>query len=103
MTAGLDPAITDPRIATARMTCRAYPTQWEGTLTDGRVWYLRFRHAELTLGIGADQDEAVRNSGSAAGAERDLSETHGDDAGTMEDGEIDLWLTVLLDELLVPR
>ncbi len=32
-----------PRVASIERTCWAFPSQWEGTFADGRVWYARFR------------------------------------------------------------
>lgn len=46
-------------LATLTRTCLACPSQWEGTLYDGRAIYVRYRHGELSVGIGADIDEAV--------------------------------------------
>lgn len=37
------------------------PSQWEGTLEDGRVIYARYRHGALSVGIGSDIDDAVHN------------------------------------------
>jgi hypothetical protein len=37
------------------------PSQWQGTLEDGRVIYARYRHGALSVGIGNDIDAAVRN------------------------------------------
>lgn len=48
-------------LATLTRTCLACPTQWEGTLDDGRAIYVRYRHGELSVGIGGDIDDAVRN------------------------------------------
>lgn len=42
-----------------RQTCLACPEQWEGTLDDGRVVYVRYRHGRLTLGLGATLHDAV--------------------------------------------
>jgi len=48
-------------LATLTRTCLACPSQWEGTLDDGRAIYVRYRHGELSVGIGEDIDDAVRN------------------------------------------
>jgi hypothetical protein len=50
-----------PKVATLRKTCIACPSQWDGSLEDGRVIYARYRHGALSVGIGDDIDEAVRN------------------------------------------
>lgn len=46
-------------VADHRRTCSACPTQYEGTLVDGRTFYFRFRFARATLGVGATIDQAV--------------------------------------------
>jgi hypothetical protein len=48
-------------LATLTRTCLACPSQWEGALDDGRAIYVRYRHGELSVGIGGDIDDAVRN------------------------------------------
>jgi len=48
-------------LATLTRTCLACPSQWEGVLDDGRAIYVRYRHGELSVGIGGDIDDAVRN------------------------------------------
>jgi hypothetical protein len=48
-------------LATLTRTSLACPSQWEGTLEDGRAIYVRYRHGELSVGIGRDIDDAVRN------------------------------------------
>jgi hypothetical protein len=40
----------------------AVPSQWEGTLEDGRALYIRYRFGRLTVGAGDGVDGAVRNS-----------------------------------------
>src|SRR4051794_27890569 len=47
-------------------TCTACPSQWEGTLADGRTLYARYRGGTLSVGLGQGIDEAVRNSSSEA-------------------------------------
>jgi hypothetical protein len=42
-------------------TCIACPSQWEGTLEDGRTIYARYRYGELSVGVGNGINEAVRN------------------------------------------
>ncbi len=48
-----------PAIATHRLTCMAVPEQYEGRLTDGRVFYFRYRSGWARLGLGTDLDAAV--------------------------------------------
>ena len=45
-----------------KMTCSACPSQWEGTLSDGREIYIRFRWGCLSAGIGDSILDAVDNS-----------------------------------------
>jgi len=54
-----------PRVQSLKKTCTACPSQWEGTLGDGRALYARYRWGELTVGLGENVDEAVENSRSA--------------------------------------
>jgi hypothetical protein len=49
------------RVAALKRTCTACPSQWEGALEDGRTVYARYRHGELSVGVGDDIDDAVRN------------------------------------------
>jgi hypothetical protein len=50
-----------PKVVALEKTSLACPSQWEGTLEDGRVIYARYRHGALSVGIGDDIDEAVHN------------------------------------------
>src|SRR3954449_6556273 len=50
-----------PKLVSLKNTCIACPSQWEGTLEDGRAIYARYRHGELSVGVGKDIDEAVRD------------------------------------------
>lgn len=47
------------QIAWERQTCIACPTQWEGELRDGRMFYFRYRHGYASLGVGGTVDQAV--------------------------------------------
>lgn len=51
-----------PAVVSLKKTCIACPSQWEGTLEDGRAIYARYRHGALSVGVGDDLKEAVRNS-----------------------------------------
>ncbi len=51
-----------PTVVTLRKTCIACPSQWDGVLEDGRAIYARYRHGALSVGVGDDHKEAVRNS-----------------------------------------
>jgi hypothetical protein len=50
-----------PKVVALKKTCLACPSQWEGALEDGRVVYVRYRHGGLSVGVGDDIEEAVRN------------------------------------------
>lgn len=50
-----------PRVLALKKTSPACPSQWEGVLEDGRVVYARYRHGKLSVGLGDDIHEAVRN------------------------------------------
>lgn len=50
-----------PKVAALTNTCIACPAQWEGNLEDGRTVYVRYRYGGLSVGIGKDIDEAIRN------------------------------------------
>lgn len=51
-------------VTALKKTSIACPSQWEGTLQDGRAIYARYRHGALSVGVGDDTAEAVRNSAS---------------------------------------
>lgn len=38
-------------IARIVQTCEACPSQWEGYLTDGRAFYVRFRYGHLRMSV----------------------------------------------------
>lgn len=38
-------------VLTCKQTCDACPSQWEGMLEDGRMFYIRYRWGELTVSI----------------------------------------------------
>lgn len=50
-----------PKVVTLRKTSVACPSQWEGTLEDGRAVYARYRYGWLSVGVGDDVDQAVRS------------------------------------------
>lgn len=52
-----------PLVTSLRGTSIACPSQWEGTLDDGRVLHARFRHGDLSVGLGEGIEEAVKNRG----------------------------------------
>jgi hypothetical protein len=50
-----------PVVVTLKKTCIACPSQWEGTLDDGRAVYARYRWGELSVGVGKDVKDAVKS------------------------------------------
>lgn len=50
------------RGASVEQTCGACPAQWEGTLADGRLVYVRYRHGWLAVGLGDTLEEAVERA-----------------------------------------
>lgn len=54
--------ITHPLVSKATCTCWACPDQWEGMITDGRYFYLRYRSGVARLGIGGNVDEAIEDT-----------------------------------------
>ncbi len=50
-----------PVVTSLKKTCTACPSQWEGTLDDGRVLYARYRWGELSVGLGERIEDAVDN------------------------------------------
>jgi hypothetical protein len=71
-----------PVVTSLRRTSTACPSQWEGVLDDGRALYARFRHGELSVGVGEGIQEAVRSRGPD---EALLREDVGDGFMTFED------------------
>ena len=72
----------DYLVDTDEKTSEGCPTQWEGLLNDGRVFYFRYRHGRAYLGVAHDKDAAVF-AGESGGVE---SVTH---IERMADGYMD--------------
>jgi hypothetical protein len=53
----------NPLVASYVKTCEACPEQYEGTLTDGRIFYFSYSRGQAFLGIGRTLDEAVHEQG----------------------------------------
>lgn len=51
-----------PKVRTLQKTSLACPSQWEGVLNDGRAVYARFRHGNLSVGVGETVKGAVENA-----------------------------------------
>jgi hypothetical protein len=47
-------------------TCGACPSQWEGRTRDGGHIYVRYRHGQLRIGVGATESDAVKKAMSDA-------------------------------------
>jgi hypothetical protein len=50
-----------PVVVALEKTCTACPSQWKGSLEDGRTLYARYRGGALSVGVGEGLDEAVHN------------------------------------------
>lgn len=46
-------------VAEDNKTCWGAPTQWEGTLKDGRSFYFRYRWGRAYLGVASAVDNAI--------------------------------------------
>ncbi|MFI2663325.1 hypothetical protein [Micromonospora carbonacea] len=55
--------IDHPLIATQQQTCWVCPDQWEGTLTNGSLFYYRYRSGWASLGIAAPGGEPAADPG----------------------------------------
>jgi hypothetical protein len=49
------------RIRSYLVSCEGAPEQVEGTLTTGEAFYFRARHRTITLGLGANVNDAARD------------------------------------------
>lgn len=55
--------MTFPDVRTSRVrTTPACPTQYEGKMPDGRVYYFRYRSGVARLGLGRTNEEAVADA-----------------------------------------
>ena len=65
------------RVRTLTQTCLVGPSQWEGHLTDGRMFYVRCRHGRLEVRLSSvptdDVSDAVHGG---VVLERDLADPH---------------------------
>jgi len=52
------------KIVSIENTCSGFPSQWEGKLEDGRMFYIRYRHGDFTIDIS---EEPTDNIGDAIG------------------------------------
>lgn len=51
--------MTTPTIVDLIQSSERSPSQWEGALSNGAWLYVRYRHRELSIGVGATLDEAI--------------------------------------------
>ncbi len=70
------------QIATLRQTCPASPAQWEGRLTDGRPFYIRYRGGYLSVSLG--------EQGASLESAADAPDWFGKQIGTELDGRIEI-------------
>lgn len=52
--------MTTPSIVDLIQSCERSPSQWEGALSNGGWLYVRYRHRQLSIGVGASLDQAIR-------------------------------------------
>ncbi len=57
----MNPPVTPIVVIELSLTCIAAPSQWEGKTSDGQAISIRYRHGNLSIGLGATIDEAVGN------------------------------------------
>jgi hypothetical protein len=51
-----------PTVVALKQTTWACPTQWEGTLDDGRTLFAHCRRGELSVGVGDSVNHAIDNT-----------------------------------------
>ena len=54
--------MTTPTIVDLIQTSERSPSQWEGALSNGMWLYVRYRHRELSIGVGVTLDQAIQAS-----------------------------------------
>ena len=54
------------KVPTLALTCRGAPSQWEGWLEDGRMFYVRVRHGEPEVRLSAEPTSDVMDAVHAA-------------------------------------
>lgn len=64
----------DDIVASDEKTCVACPTQWEGTLNDGRKFYFRYRWGRAYLGVASEFWDAVRGDNDAVTAHKGIGD-----------------------------
>ena len=51
-----------PRVRTLEQTCLVTPSQWEGHLDDGRMFFVRFRNGHFEVRISPETTEDVMDA-----------------------------------------
>jgi hypothetical protein len=75
-----------PRAVTCFQTCVACPSQWEGMLDDGRMFYIRYRSGWLSAEVSEKPTTDVMD---AVGAQSIYGAEHGDGlCGDMDTAEM---------------
>ena len=64
-------AVSRYRAASIEQTCTACPSQWEGKLAGGRMFYVRYRWGILAVNISAKPTDDVMDAVAAQHAEFD--------------------------------
>lgn len=70
-----------------RKTCAAVPTQWEGTLDDGRYVYFRYRFGQLTIDVAESAAACMYGTGGTTVWSADFRDERGHLDGEMDDEE----------------
>lgn len=74
------------RVLSYTQSCVAVPSQWEGTLEDGRMFYIRFRNGRLRVSVSPAPTTDVRKAVSGGALLEQLVD--GPDDGFMEEDEM---------------
>ena len=48
-----------PRVSTLKQTCSSCPSQWEATLEDGRMVYIRYRYGALAARVSPEPTDDI--------------------------------------------
>ena len=76
-----------PRVVSYAQTCFAVPSQWEGTLEDGRMFYIRFRNGRFRVRVSRDPTTDVMDA--VRGVDLVDEEIRGsEDDGFMDEAEM---------------
>ena len=53
---------TQLSVRTLEQTCWAVPSQWEGRLDDGRMFYVRFRNGHFEVRVSSGPTDDIRDA-----------------------------------------